>query len=92
MASVVALHFRVRCCCGKASMIAWLLDGKSPYCKLSPVASRAFCFLMCLRGYSNSLAEVITSHSCGVAAWIWGGRDHGNSHFSNRLNLDAAPV
>ena len=34
------------------------------------------------------MAGVITSHSCGVAAWIHcgGGRDHGNSHFSNRLN------
>ena len=30
----------------------------------------AFCFLMCLRGYSDSLAGMITSHSCGVAAWI----------------------
>ena len=67
---------------------------ETPEAKLSPVPSGAFCFLMCLRGYSDSLAGVITSHSCGVAAWIHcgGGRDHGNSHFSNRLNLDAAPV
>ena len=75
-------------------MIRRLPYWKPPYRKLSPVPSGAFCFLMCLRGYSDSLAGVITSHSCGVAAWIHcgGGRDHGNSHFSNRLNLDAAPV
>ena len=49
---------------------------------------------MCLRGYSDSPAAVITSHSCGGGCLdrLGGGRDHGNSHFSNRLNLDAAPV
>ena len=51
-------------------MIAWLRIGSSPDFKLSPVPSGAFCFLMCLRGYSDLLAGVITSHSCGVAAWI----------------------
>ena len=28
----------------------------------------------------------------GCLDQLGGGRDHGNSHFSNRLNLDAAPV
>jgi len=28
----------------------------------------------------------------GCPDQLGGGRDHGNSHFSNRLNLDAAPV
>ena len=37
--------------------------------QLGPARGGAFCFLMCLRGYSDSLAGVITSHSCGVAAW-----------------------
>ena len=66
--------------CGKASMIAWLF-WESPHFKLGPVPSGAFCFLMCLRGYSNSMAAVLTRRSCGVAAWTdSGGRDHGNSH------------
>ena len=70
-----------------------LSDQLHRYSSAVPASGGAFCFLMCLRGNSNSLAGVITSHSCGVAAWTdsGGGRDHGNSHFSNRLKSGRGP-
>ena len=54
--------------CCKASMIAWLHIGVSKLANSAPFLAGLF-VLMCLRGYSVSLAAVLTRRSCGVAAW-----------------------
>ena len=90
-----AKFWHVSPCAGSAlaPMITGLPYWKSPYRNSAPLAAGLFVFdvparLQQLTGRSDNKSLV----RGGCLDPLRGGRDHGNSHFSNRLNLDAAPV